>query len=226
MSQILENCSVCATPFLVPPSGGLAERTCHACGAEYVVACFAPALERPFPVERGEPAVSGNEACCFFHQNHIAAETCQTCGRLICRLCALNAAGRMFCPACLERATTQSEDPVLRVEFSRQDRIALALAVLPIGLSLFAAPALFIDTSLGIGMMAGLASAISFVTMPTALFLVVRNWRRQQTPWGRSRARFVVVGIVAGLQLCFWLVALAGAAYALIATALPPGGVS
>jgi hypothetical protein len=47
---------------------------------------------------------------------------------------------------------------------------------------------------------------ITIITAPAALFLVIRFWNRRSTVLRRSRAIFIIAGLLAVLEICAWAV--------------------
>lgn len=216
MKHSLETCFQCGHILEPLPLNEPVEFSCAGCGAHYHMAVYGEALREQFPQETPEPAVSGTDAVCFYHQDNIAAASCNQCGRFVCRVCAMKCRGRMYCPVCLRRATYTGDDPTLRFEYIRQDRLALAIAFLPLGISWLALFALFEDAGLALGMFFGIFFTTSFLTVPLALFLVIRYWKKAEAPLGRPRRRLALALALAGFQLVLWVGTLAATAFALL----------
>lgn len=126
-------------------------------------AAFQVQASRP-PVPAGE-----GEATCFDHPGSSAVAACGHCGRFVCPLCEVDTPAGPRCPACL--AAGQFGDgvdqwPATRTAF---DSIALSLVVFPI-----------------------LFWPLLFVTIPAAIFIVFRYWKRPLPLLHANRWRFVV----------------------------------
>ena len=167
---------------------------CPVCGAQLLVEVF-PAFLRP--VTRGrasEALVSQEDAGCFYHPHKKAVVPCEDCGRFLCALCDLEIDARHVCPACVETARQGGKGLRTGGQRTLHDQAALALAVAgaaTFGLSYFV-PILF--------------GWVSILTAPVAAFLVVRYWREPaNSPVPRSRARLIVAGLLAFLQIAAWL---------------------
>ena len=157
---------------------------CPACGAQLLVEVF-PAFLRP--VTRGrasEALVSQEDAGCFYHPHKKAVVPCEDCGRFLCALCDLEIDARHVCPACVETARQGGRSLRTADQRTLHDGVALTLAAL--------GPMLF-----GWG---------SLITAPIALVMVVRYWNEPvRSPVPRSRARLIVAGLLALLEIAGWL---------------------
>jgi hypothetical protein len=156
---------------------------CPSCEAEFEQLRF-PALAAARQVDRAASLASG-EAHCFFHSQNRAEAACDGCGRFICAVCRVPFAGKQFCPSCLEARADRSKLPENhRIVY---DHLAMLMAVLPI-----------------------LMWPVTILTAPAALGLSIYGWRKPGSiVRGPSRARFIVAGIFASLQIVGWMVLLA-----------------
>jgi len=158
---------------------------CRGCGRLIRVETFPALLARMVPGQDGRPLVVGDDASCFYHPTRQAEVVCESCGRFLCALCDLEIKGRHLCPACLEKTTQDAPGPELVKERTRYDKVALALAVLPI-ITIW-------GTLLG---------------APAALFMVFRYWNRPGSLVGKGRWRprltFIVAAAVALLEIAGW----------------------
>ena len=166
--------------------------------------CFAPVRARVFPAfgralvagAAPEAVLSDEDASCFYHPAKKAVVPCDRCGRFLCALCDIDpgGGGRHVCPGCLEAARLEpgrkgaeaGDLPMQRRTL--HDQMALMLVGLPLVLSVFS------------------AWVFTIITAPVALFLVVRYWnepRRAIIP--RTRARLVLAGVLALLQIGGWV---------------------
>lgn len=82
------------------------EQTCPSCYQAYEVAWFNP-LETL--AELPETAGLGPEesAPCSTHERNQAVAACQRCGQFICSLCKTEADGKIWCPPCFERLSSE-----------------------------------------------------------------------------------------------------------------------
>jgi hypothetical protein len=91
--------------------------------------------------------------------------------------------GRHLCPACLESGKKKGRFSQLENQRVLYDRVALALAGLPL-----------------------LCLWPSLVGAPLALFVAIRYRNHPTTIRGGSKTRFWVAGILATLQIIGWIV--------------------
>ncbi len=157
-------------------------------GAEYVgeaheIRLF-PAVLRKAPVVEAGAVIEAGQSSCYFHPKLSATAICDLSGRMICDLCRTEWQGKMVSFEALKAALSRGDIAKEAGVRTRWDNIALSLAVLPL-LIWFA----------------------SVVTAPVALFIVI--WKGRMGPCSvvqRSRWRFVVAGLLAGLQIVALLV--------------------
>lgn len=167
--------------------------------------CFAPLRAQVFPAffrtqtagAAAENVLSDEDASCFYHPAKKAVVPCERCGRFLCALCDIEPVpGQHVCPGCLNAAPAKPGQkaagptalaaaalpPQRRV---LHDQVALLLTLLPV-------------TLFGL--------YFSIITAPVALFLVVRYWNEPRTSvLPRTRARLIVAGILALLQIGGWI---------------------
>jgi len=155
---------------------------CRACGTAHEVHVFPAYFDDHESAHAGRRLVIDSEASCYHHPSKQAEVVCDVCGRFLCALCATEFRGQQLCLGCLtglQNASSQSRLDNRRVLY---DDIALALAALPI-----------------------LIWPFTLVTAPIALFLVLRYWRRGPTSIiPRTRIRYVIALLLAGLELTGW----------------------
>jgi hypothetical protein len=116
---------------------------CPSCATKLRVAVF-PALFREEKITPAERLLVEGEASCFYHPEKKAAVVCEACGRFLCALCDVDFNGQHICPACLEAGRKKGKIAKLQNARTRHDRIAIALALLPLLLfyfTIFTAPA-------------------------------------------------------------------------------------
>ena len=158
---------------------------CPACAVPLQVEIF-PALFRRIAEGRdGEAVLVEGESTCFYHPQKKAVLPCEGCGRFLCALCDCELHGQHFCPVCLEVGRKKRKIKSLENERTLYDRIALALAVLPMLIFYF-----------------------TFVTAPAALFIALRYWNYPRSIVRPSRIRLVLAIIFASLQIVGWLIAI------------------
>ena len=177
-------CSFCKTPLRPENHPGPLFVPCPECRRGIRVALF-PAYVRPPEVAQAAVAMP-QEATCFFHATKAASVPCDGCGRFLCSLCDVEISGRHYCPSCLEGGRRAESMQPLVMRHVRYDVIAMSMAFVP----LLILPLWFLTS----------------VSAPAALFLAIRYGRKPQSLVHGSRARFVVAGICAALQIIGWVV--------------------
>ena len=142
-----------------------------------------PAVYRPQPMgHSAETLQMKNEAGCFYHPGKKAVTPCSACGRFVCALCDVALNGRHLCPACFEKGKSKRKIKNLENHRTCHDTIALMVATVPI-----------------------LFYFITLFTAPLAIYLAVKHWN---TPCGiirRTRVRFILAFLIAGLQIAAWI---------------------
>jgi len=173
-------CPVC-TRALPPDTWNLDYETyCPNCRAPITVLVF-PAFLRGDGAAMAEFAVEGTEATCFYHSRKKAHVPCDQCGRFLCALCQVELNGQNWCPSCIDAHRKQGKLATLDSRRMLYDNMALLLATAPI-----------------------LLWPVTIVTAPAALFMVFRYWTKESTIVPRTKARFVIAGLIAVLQLVGW----------------------
>jgi hypothetical protein len=152
---------------------------CNHCLTGFEFFAFPALTARPVAAVPGV-AVPAEDAVCFFHAENKAEVVCESCGRFLCAVCAIDFAGQKLCPSCIatKKARPLQEDKS-RVLYGG---VAIALAGGPM-----------------------LIWPITAVTAPVALGYVIYGWRRPRSLVTPSRARLVIAGVLAVLQIVGWL---------------------
>jgi LSD1 subclass zinc finger protein len=174
-------CTGCGTLLPVLSGTGLKTIRCARCDAELRVELF-PAFFRGLgPGRAGEALGADGESSCFYHERKRAAAVCEECGRFLCSLCEVRIAGRLICPACIERGRAEGNLEMLVTRRTLYDGIALSLSVLPL-----------------------LFFFMTVVTAPMALFVAIRFWKKPGSILPRSKIRFILAILFASLQVAAW----------------------
>ncbi|MDB5050788.1 MAG: hypothetical protein JWO30_3859 [Fibrobacteres bacterium] len=187
MDSTQVRCTRCENVFPLEAETAWTVRTCPGCHERLQVCAF-PALRRPL---RSRPArnnlAAEGQAGCFFHAHKPAAVPCDACGRFLCDLCDLQFQDRHFCATCLDSAQKGGtglqniESPFLKERVFLPQNLALGLALYtPL-------------TLLGIYVIP--------LSAPFALWVAIRNWKREDGFQVRGKWRFVVSIALALLQL-------------------------
>lgn len=181
----LPTCTKCKTwvPIQALEAGDFAE--CSGCGGEVKVEIF-PAYFKP--VNRGqggETIVVDGEASCFFHPNKRAQVSCESCGRFLCALCAIELNGKNLCPNCLESGQKKGKFVELENRRACHNNAALSLALVPLILCWFT----------------------TVVTAPIALFYALWYWKSPGSIIPHSKARLVIAIVISSLIIIGWVIA-------------------
>ena len=173
-------CNRCERPLPAWELGKQDLAVCPECGAGSLVRVFPALFEGSREAPRPEAALEG-QAACFDHPTKVAVGACGQCGRFVCRLCAVETAGETRCPTCVASALQApgTSAPNTRTLY---DSIALTLALAPM-----------------------LIWALTLVSAPVTLFVVVRFWRKPLGLVRRSRWRFVLALMIACAQIAAWI---------------------
>jgi len=160
----------------------LAWLPCPSCEVQLRVDVF-PALFREEKTVAAERVMAEGEASCFYHPEKKAAVVCEACGRFVCALCDVDFNGRHLCPSCLESGGKKGKISRLQNTRTRHDRIAIALAVLPMLIFYF-----------------------TIITAPAALFYAIWHWKSPTSivpNW--RRLNLVIAMVMASLEIAGWV---------------------
>ncbi len=180
------NCQTCSSPL---PAGFYnTDRffTCPNCERVVRVDAFPALFRQQGPATPGENVVLDTEASCFYHPRKKAAVHCFSCGRFLCALCDMDINGKHFCPQCLESGSKTLPVKNLENRTVRYDMIAMALAIYPL-----------------------LIFWLTIITAPIALYTAVRHWKSPLGVLPRTKIRFVVAILIAGLEMTGWVLLIA-----------------
>lgn len=155
---------------------------CPSCKTELRINVF-PALFREEKITPAEKLMAEGEAGCFYHPEKKAAVVCDACGRFLCALCDVDFNGQHLCPACLEAGRQKGKIAKLQNTRTRHDRIAIALAVLPMLLFYF-----------------------TFITAPAALFYSIWHWKSPGSiAPNHRRLNLIIAMTIASLEIAGWV---------------------
>mgnify|MGYP001819130084 FL=1 len=177
------SCTKCNSPLPGEMINTYSAVPCPSC-AGLLRADVYPALYRESPTgHAGDSLQLEKEAGCFYHPRKKAVVPCSTCGRFVCALCDVAINGQHLCPSCFEKGKTKRK--ILNLENQRicYDTIALLVATGSILLYWF-----------------------SILTAPFVIYLTIRHWNSPSSIIPRTKIRFVLAFIIAGLQLSVWIV--------------------
>ena len=164
---------LCGRPDLTP---------CPSCQCPLQVLVF-PALFRIETAAQPELVMAAGEAGCFYHPQKKAVVVCETCGRFLCALCDVEFDGRHLCPNCLAVGKDKGEIKKLQHQHTRHDRMALALALLPLLVCFYT----------------------SLITAPMTLIYAARHWNSPVSLLPRrAKLRFSIAILLASLQILGW----------------------
>jgi hypothetical protein len=142
-----------------------------------------PALYKSLPVGlSGQTLHMDKEASCFYHPRKKAVIPCSACGRFLCALCDVKFNGDHLCPACLEKGKTKRKIKNLENHRTCYDTIALLIATVPMLIYWF-----------------------TIITAPLTIFLTVKFWKAPSSIVPRTKVRFILAALIAGLQITGWI---------------------
>jgi hypothetical protein len=131
-----------------------------------------------------QAAVLAADSVCFFHAENRAEALCDSCGRLLCAVCAVPFGGRRLCPTCIATNRTAGAAATVRQRL-RFDAIALALVLYPLLLFIF--------------------WFLTCITAPLALGIVIYAWKKPGSLVRPGRVRLTIAGTLAALQIGAWI---------------------
>ncbi|MBA3030920.1 MAG: hypothetical protein FP816_19195 [Desulfobacteraceae bacterium] len=131
-----------------------------------------------FPEDGLEP----HPAECFFHPGKKAIAPCDSCGRLLCRLCQVELNGQNICMNCLKVGREKQKISTLQNSQVLYDNLALALATWPL-----------------------LIFFLTLVTAPAAVFFAVRHFRSPALVLPKKRLKGIFACILATGQIIGWV---------------------
>jgi hypothetical protein len=105
---------------------------CRVCGAKLQVWTFSAMWADPPWAAAPVAAAAPEQATCFFHAAKPAVQTCQTCGRLLCSLCAVDVGAQVVCPQCVRQRRQTKALAQLETRRVAYDHLALRLAIWPL----------------------------------------------------------------------------------------------
>jgi len=176
------SCTNCNTPLGAEAVNTHSLVACAGCQGLMRVDAY-PALMRPLP--SGTPGAlvqMDREAACFYHPQKKAVLPCSACGRFLCALCDVALDGQHLCPACLEKAGRNKDIKNLEKHRTCYDTIALTLATISF-----------------------IFYWVTILTAPIVIYLVLRHWHTPSSIIPRTKIRFVLAFILAGLQIAAWI---------------------
>ena len=181
MSTLYVQCPKCKTTLLDGVFNREDFSPCPGCESPLQVTVY-PALFRRAELGRtGEIILSEGEASCFYHPQKKAVLPCEACGRFVCALCDCEHKGQHLCPACLETGRTKGKIKSLENRRVRYDNLAMSVALLSTLIFYF-----------------------SLLTSPIVLYVAIRYWKSPMGLTQRSRAKLLIAGVLASLQIIGW----------------------
>ena len=178
-------CTNCGYPQQAEVYNSPGLTACSHCSSRLRIYIFPALFAKNQPLKDDKVSLNGEEATCFYHPTRPAVVPCGSCGRYLCTLCEIEMGEETICPNCMDRASRNEEVNELIDSRTRYDSIALSLAVYPI-----------------------LFWFITFMTAPISIYVTIRHWRSPLSILPRSRFRFVLAFIIAGIQISLWSVLL------------------
>ncbi len=183
-------CPKCGESLPEPPSPD-GETACPMCHKRLFYHTF-PAMNWM----HGKGALPGNplsddDARCFSHPDKLAASNCAKCGAYMCKLCELDIAGRLLCPTCFN--ADKDKIDAFKKEGFLYDNLMLLLSLLCLGICY-----------------------LNLLVAPVVLGASFYYWNKVQTPYPRSRWRFVAAIAISSLIIIAWVAIIGGLALGLL----------
>jgi hypothetical protein len=158
---------------------GEASGNCRRCNTDFEFLVF-PALNATRARVAPKAVLAAEHATCFFHAENQAEAVCNSCGRFLCNVCAVDFNQQKLCPGCVASANTARVGAVAqRTLFGG---IALVLAVVPL-----------------------LILPVTLFTAPVALGFVIYGWRKPRSLVATGPGRLILAGSIASLEIVGWL---------------------
>ncbi|RJP24323.1 MAG: hypothetical protein C4520_04260 [Candidatus Abyssobacteria bacterium SURF_5] len=176
------DCGKCRKPVSLPLAEPAQTGNCPGCGAYLEVASFPALVRKAAPGLSGEKLLVDDESSCFYHSAKKATVACESCGRFLCSLCAIELKGQHLCSTCIERGAVKGKFEHLQNERVRYDDIALFLAVLPLVLFIWG----------------------TFITATASIFIAVKHWKSPRSIVYPGRWRSVLAIVISLGQLAVW----------------------
>ncbi len=176
------SCTQCHTPILAGYYNTPDLIPCPSCHVPIKIDLFPAFLRGLQPGKSGELLID-DQASCFYHPRKKAVIPCDHCGRFLCALCDVELGDKHLCPTCLE--TGKKKGRILNLDRHRvlYDSSALRLALFPM-----------------------ITIWLTAVTAPAAIYLAIRHWNSPMSIVGRTKIRFILAMVLAGLQILAWAV--------------------
>ena len=182
METVLIPCVKCKNPLsddLFTVSG---TALCPSCRTLLTAFRFPALYHSGTLIQKPEALLTDAESSCFFHPAKKAAVACEGCGRFLCGLCDLEWDGTHLCSSCLEAGKKKGKMRSLENHRVLHDRLALAVAGLPI-----------------------LFWPATCLTAPIALYMALRHWNAPLSIVSRSKTRFVIAIVLSLAQIAGWI---------------------
>ena len=112
---------------LPPSSRRSGHVVCPSCHRDFEMIVFTPPERRLRAQQIGEAGPDAN-AVCINHARNIAAHGCGRCGSFVCALCAIEADGQIYCPACYDRLSAEGALTATRTRFRDMGGMATTAA--------------------------------------------------------------------------------------------------
>ena len=176
------NCTNCNAPLSKEAANTNSLVACAACSGQLRIDIF-PAINKSLPAGRtGATLQMDKEAGCFYHPRKKATVPCAACGRFLCALCDVAFNGQHLCPACLEKGKTNHKIKNLENHRNCYDTVALLVATVSFLIYWF-----------------------TIITAPIVIYLTVRHWNSPSSIIPRTKIRFILAFVIAGVQIAGWI---------------------
>jgi uncharacterized Zn finger protein (UPF0148 family) len=99
-------------------------QVCPRCGKLFEAVCFTPVQARVVVPEVAGMGVE-TSAPCSTHARNLAVAACEHCGKFMCELCKISADGKVYCPACFGRLSSEGALASTVTRFKNYEGLAL-----------------------------------------------------------------------------------------------------
>jgi hypothetical protein len=178
-------CPLCHTPIARGYYNTPHLFRCPSCHKPIKIDVF-PALFRGVQPGKAGDTLIDNQASCFYHPQKKAVVPCDHCGRFLCALCDVEFGDKHLCPSCLEAGKKKGKIINLERQRVMYDSTALALALFPI-----------------------ITIWFTLLTAPIAIYFAIRHWNSPMSIVRRTKIRFILAIVLAGLQIIAWIIGIA-----------------
>lgn len=149
MRKTILRCASCDSGLATPERAGAVALPCPVCRQQSLAWIF-PALFRDGgSTPAGQRIIEESQSSCMNHPQKQAESVCDSCGKFLCALCAIEWNDEHLCTACIQHRKDSNHEGAYQTSYTHYDSVALvvvllSLAFLPMfGVGGFLAPVTF-----------------------------------------------------------------------------------